>query len=298
MIYAIGLDTDQTFVSFLRRGQAAGATITAINLRAMAADPWQLAVPAGSGTSTAYDVESRVQLDPRAGYYVRMIDLTPALRWPETINWRQMMIALAAFLETVEGCVINRPGAHAHNGSKALHAAWLIAHGFDVPPSITSSRSDVLARFMDARGPCVVKALCGMRGIARTIERSELADFDPMRGPVHIQQAVRGDDVRAHVVGDEVIAERIVSDDIDYRAPDARTTHTPTQLPRELQERVVKATAELGLEFAGWDFKIDADGRYWCLEVNPMPGYDVYDRRADGAITTALLRRLGHPPHG
>ncbi|MFC7646021.1 hypothetical protein ACFQX6_39555 [Streptosporangium lutulentum] len=46
------------------------------------------------------------------------------------------------------------------------------------------------------------------------------------------------------------------------------------------------------MSFAGWDFKRDPQGVHWCLEVNPMPGYDWYDRRAGGAISESLVGLL------
>ena len=42
----------------------------------------------------------------------------------------------------------------------------------------------------------------------------------------------------------------------------------------------------------GWDFKVDAEGRYWCLECNPMPGYSFYDRLGQGAVSRALVELL------
>jgi hypothetical protein len=39
-------------------------------------------------------------------------------------------------------------------------------------------------------------------------------------------------------------------------------------------------------------FKVDADGRHWCLEANPMPGYGGYGVRLDGEITKAAIEVL------
>jgi hypothetical protein len=64
--------------------------------------------------------------------------------------------------------------------------------------------------------------------------------------------------------------------------------------PHREAELLVRRTADQGLLFAGWDFKVDSDGTYWCLECNPMPGYSRYDRVCDYTIIdalTALLRR-------
>jgi len=49
----------------------------------------------------------------------------------------------------------------------------------------------------------------------------------------------------------------------------------------------------MGLLLAGWDFKVDSDGRAWCLEANAMPGYSSYDRRLGGSISNEILRLMG-----
>jgi hypothetical protein len=108
---------------------------------------------------------------------------------------------------------------------------------------------------------------------------------------VHLQRLVVGDDVRAHVIGNRVISVRISSDHVDYRR-DRATRHRPWELADELSARLVNATGAQGLVFAGWDLKLDGDGRLWCLEANPMPGYKMYDRWLGGVISDALLDNL------
>ena len=106
-----------------------------------------------------------------------------------------------------------------------------------------------------------------------------------------VQRMIEGDDVRVHVVGDAVIACRFSSTTIDYRS-DREATREITGIPAALASLLVARTAEQGLAFAGWDFKLDRDGTYWCLECNPMPGYSFYDRVCDGAVSDALIKLL------
>ena len=236
--------------------------------------------------------------DPAAGYFVRFVDLSPALTGNLAAGWRHLLGGLSSFLELVPGRVVNRPGAHTHNAAKPLHEAWLRSRGYRVPESVTSCDASVLCEFVELTGEVVVKALSGMRGIARLVRIEEFGPaFDPRSGPVHLQRYVRGYDVRVHVVGDEVFPIRIDSEEVDYRSANADAMYTPVELPRELLRRVTVDTAELGLVLAGWDFKVAADGTYWCLEVNPMPGYDMYDRKVNGAITRAVLRYWREPAH-
>ena len=60
-------------------------------------------------------------------------------------------------------------------------------------------------------------------------------------------------------------------------------------VPTDLKNRLVSATSRMELAFAGWDFKVDADNIYWCLEADPMPGYLPYDLACQGAVSQALV---------
>jgi len=105
------------------------------------------------------------------------------------------------------------------------------------------------------------------------------------------QRQVEGADIRAHVVGNVVIAVRIDSNVTDYRL-DSDAVYTPIELPPALVGQMTVAARDMGLAFSGWDFKLDADGVFWVLEANPMPGYNSYDRRLGGRITGALVDLL------
>ena len=87
----------------------------------------------------------------------------------------------------------------------------------------------------------------------------------------------------------------IESDAVDYRTGlgDAvERLRAVRSAPRQDGQRQAKA---MGLLLAGWDFKLDADGRAWCLEANAMPGYSSYDRRLGGSISKEVLRLMGSP---
>jgi hypothetical protein len=288
MIYAVGLDTDPTFLYFLRRSAALGLGVQPVNLNAV--EQWRLALP-DDGESVIFAAGEPVALDPAAAYYCRLIDLSPALTSPEdAARWRGLLIGLAAWLEHIPGRVLNRPGCAGDNGSKPLHEVRLRGLGLRVPASLTASDGELLREFT-AAGPTVVKTLSGVRADARLVQAEEFLDFAPATGPVHLQRWVEGDDVRAHVIADQVIALRIRSPDVDYRRAD-NAVYEEVNLPTDLAAILVRATAECGLGFAGWDFKLTCEGDFWCLEANPMPGYDFFDRKLDGRISRALLSVL------
>ena len=51
----------------------------------------------------------------------------------------------------------------------------------------------------------------GLRTRAQTIEITEadLEGFVPESGPIHLQRMVTGGDARVHVVGDDIVAQRL-----------------------------------------------------------------------------------------
>ncbi|MFO1080610.1 MAG: hypothetical protein U1E23_08295 [Reyranellaceae bacterium] len=289
MLMAIGLDGDPTITHFVRRAATDGVELEFLNLRAAVDGDWQLPLATGAAARFRF-ADREVELRPDDPVYCRLIDLS-SLQGDvaRRRRWRGLVSGLAAWLEQSDAIVVNRPGHAADNGSKPLHEAWLRAAGFDVPGSLTSSNGARLADFC-AHGPTIAKSVAGVRADTRLMTPESFADFDPMSGPVHLQRRVIGEDVRLHIVDGEVHGELIESDAVDYRT--AEGCHRRFDPPPALADAVVAATSAAGLLFAGWDFKIDSDGRFWCLEANPMPGYDGYDTRADGAISRSLVARL------
>jgi hypothetical protein len=288
LIYAVGLDVDPTFLHFLRNALDLGIEVQPVNLGAV--EQWRLALP-DDGASVIFAAGERIDLDPSAAYFCRLIDLSPALEPPaEASRSRGLLTALAAWLEHIPGRVVNRPGSRADNGTKPLHEVLLRRLGLRVPPALTASDGRRLREFA-AAGPAVVKALSGVRADARLVSAGEFVAFDPASGPVHLQRYVEGDDVRVHVVADRVLALRIRSGAVDYRRA-GNAVYEEIGLPADFAANLVHATAACGLGFAGWDFKLDAAGDFWCLEANPMPGYDLYDRKLGGRISESLLAVL------
>lgn len=223
-----------------------------------------------------------------SGLYIRPIYLgrTPA----EAARWRGLMDGFGAWMDETDVHIVNRPNSHQLNSYKPAHYAWLSGNGLLVPPSLMSSHPQRVHEFV-AAGRTVVKPVCGTRATTREINAGSHERLAASEGPVLVQRLVEGADVRVHVVGDQVIACRFASSAIDYRS-DRKAERSVIDIPEDLADLLVAKTAAQGLSFVGWDFKVDGDGTYWCLECNPMPGYSFYDRVCDGAITDALIREL------
>lgn len=292
MIYVIGIDSDRTFRYFLTEVTRRGIEVEAINLRAIIADGnWHFSLP-DDGNSWIEIAKKRYQLDSNAAYYCRIIDLsTVQSDVAMALRWRSLLEALSAWLEHIPGTVINRPGTGSDNFSKPLHEYVLTNCGFNIPPSLTSSDAQRLSEFASI-APAIVKPVSGIRADSRLVKPAEFDNFHSAQGPVHLQRYIKGADVRAHVVGNQVHAELIRCSQVDYRRSHQEAEYIAWELPESLSKKIIDATAAFGLIFAGWDFKVAEDNEYWCLEANPMPGYDGYDRRLGGCITDSLIRFL------
>lgn len=287
MIGLAGTKADPVMVHFATHCVLAEVPFAVLDLMEVSGGgDWRLSVPPDPGDFLSGS--ELVRLADLTGIYVRPIYLgaTPA----DQGRWRGLMEGFNAWMDETDVLVVNRPGNNQLNSYKPAHYAWLRANGLLVPPSLLSADRERLGRFL-AEGRTVVKPICGVRARTREITAADLERLARTEGPVLVQRMVEGDDVRVHVVGDATIACRFSSSAVDYRS-DPDSTKAVVDIPDDLARLLVAKTGEQGLAFAGWDFKVDADGTYWCLECNPMPGYSFYDRVCEGAVSDALIRML------
>jgi predicted ATP-grasp superfamily ATP-dependent carboligase len=178
-----------------------------------------------------------------------------------------------------------------HTSSQATLADSLSrvasAHGLRLD---LTNRVESLRAFL-ASGRTVVKPVSGVRATTRELTTESVERLARTQGPVLAQRLIEGYDVRVHVVNRQVQACAFFSPMIDYQS-DHDAEREVIDIPDELAQQLMEKTAEQGLVFPGWDFKVHADGTYWCLECNPTPGYSFYDRVALGAISDAVIREL------
>jgi glutathione synthase/RimK-type ligase-like ATP-grasp enzyme len=100
-----------------------------------------------------------------------------------------------------------------------------------------------------------------------------------------------------HVVGQQVLAARALTDAVDYRYAGRdghEVTIEPITLPDEVAARCVQLSKQLGLPFCGIDLMARPDGSWVCFEVNPSPGYSWYQEAAGLPIADALVAWLAH----
>jgi glutathione synthase/RimK-type ligase-like ATP-grasp enzyme len=292
MIVAIGLDIDDTFMRFAIRAIEFDVPIEVVNLRAAVEGDWRFELPPRRPALLRH-AEREIELRPDDAIFCRPIDLSSHSKDARLARrWNALTLALQHWLDAATGVVVNRPFGGWHNSSKPLHESILRDLGFRVPESITSCDVDALRRFV-REAPAISKTICGTRSDTETATEADFENFNPLSGPVHLQRFVAGADARIHVVGNELVAQRVGASAVDYRRGEKMDDMETYEVPEDLRRLLVKATRSIGLDFAGWDFKIDDEGVYWCLEANSMPGYGPYDAYSNGAISRALFRHLG-----
>lgn len=196
------------------------------------------------------------------------------------------------------GClVMNPPRAVEAAVDKYLATARLAAAGLPVPRTwVCESPGDALAGFESLGGDVVVKPLFGSegRGLMRLTDRvlaeRAFAALAQIGAIYYLQEFVphEGHDLRALVIGDELLAMRR-SNPHDWRT-NVRlgATAESLELPAELQALARKAAAAVGAPLAGVDLLPGRDGLVRVIEVNAVPGW----KALAAAHQTDVARRV------
>ncbi|MBS1124641.1 MAG: RimK domain protein ATP-grasp [Deltaproteobacteria bacterium] len=204
--------------------------------------------------------------------------------------------ALIGFLEHTPAIVINRPSSGASNGNKLAHLGKLSEAGLLHPEAHVIGDPALAKTIVAPDGSWISKSVSGIRTRAVALDDALFARLDRLVVcPSLFQRRIRGADVRVHVVGGECIAERIVAQQVDYRYSEPgipRPDFSPCGVPPDVERACIAYCDRNRMMFAGIDFKIADDGTWYCLEVNPMPGYEPYDRRLGRRISRALAKVL------
>lgn len=248
-----------------------------------------------------------VALEAITSVYARPYDVRrlPQMRdaGPQTAVWQHgeaLDDALQAWVEVTPAFVVSRPSAMASNGSKPFQSALIRAAGLDIPETLVTTDAKAAMAFHEMHQTVVYKSTSGIRSIVSRLgpeHLDRLADIGNC--PTQFQEYIAGRDIRVHVVGDSVFGAEILSAADDYRYA-GRTGHSvdirACELERELADRCRKLAAELCLPVAGIDLRRTPEGRYYCFEVNPSPGFTFYQQATGQPIAEAIAYLLADSP--
>lgn len=204
----------------------------------------------------------------------------------EVVGW------VGAYLDQCDALVINRPSSGWSNFTKLQHTSELRQTGFRVPESVITGSPEVAKRLL-ATGRWVSKPCSGTRSETVLVDEELHGRLELLAGaPTQFQEYIEGVDVRVHWLLGQCYPLLIRASGVDYRFGDSDKEFSDVEVPEHIAESCAAFCERAQLRFAGFDFKVDADGRWVALECNPMPGFDFYDRRQGGRIAAALVAAL------
>jgi len=205
--------------------------------------------------------------------------------------------ALISWSEVTPARVINRPSSMASNNSKPFQASVLRRCGFLTPRTLVTTDVQAVRDFNAQHGAIIYKSLSGVRSIVTRFGSEHAPRLpDVANCPTQFQEFVPGIDIRVHVIGSATYACTIASSDTDYRYPKSQAPEIrPSTVPPDIESACVEVANALGLLVAGIDLRQTPDGRWYCFEANPSPGFTFYEKAAGLPITAAVADLLSQP---
>ncbi|MET0401501.1 MAG: MvdC/MvdD family ATP grasp protein [Cystobacter sp.] len=241
-------------------------------------------------------------------------------RFDESLDpaWRESCVreSSAALLGALDGLMgagchfINPLGADEAAGNKARQLRLARAHGLEIPRTlVTNDAARVRAWFDEVGGRVVAKMLTplsqsmdGRQPFVYTsaIGPEQLEELDGLRySPMVFQQRIdKAHELRVIVVGERcfvgvIDASRSAAGQVDWRRsrPD-ECSWSVGVLPGDVERRLVRVVAALGLVYGAADFIVTPDGRYVFLEVNPAGEWGMLEKELGLPIAAALADAL------
>ncbi|MCS6912010.1 MAG: hypothetical protein NZ890_02085 [Myxococcota bacterium] len=182
--------------------------------------------------------------------------------------------AVEAFLAALPCPVVNPAEAVAAHRLKPTQLAVAAALGLPVPATLVSNDPSAVRRFAAEHPAGVVVKPVGGGAYARLLQPQDLQRHRDMAAcPMQYQAYVPGQDVRVYVIGEQVLAGRIVRGDpgpVDFRR-DPHHRSEPIALSAAEARRCVEVARALGQRFSGLDFRHNPRDGLVFLEANPSP---------------------------
>ncbi|NIE94705.1 hypothetical protein F3J09_29145 [Bacillus sp. Ab-1751] len=230
--------------------------------------------------------------DTYPGIYIRSASSKSA-KINEIISVMQDVLAF------YPGVVINRPSRLSLNISKPLQMKAIAGSSNQTVKPIPTFLSNVRTNIgTTPANETIVKSISYVRSKVVTLNDERLLHGEgALSCPIQMQPKLQGVCIRAHVCGEAVYAVRIDGEEVDYRYAE-KINMTEFELPQDVETWCLQAARSEGLELAGIDFIYEeAVGLFWCLEINPAPGYHWFEKHLVDSggvpsISRWLLQRL------
>jgi glutathione synthase/RimK-type ligase-like ATP-grasp enzyme len=207
--------------------------------------------------------------------------------------------ALGGLWQALDAGWINDPAADDRAARKGYQLAVAQEVGLTIPRTLMTNDPDDAAMFVDALGyrNVVYKTFSSTQDEwreTRVLRAEELPLLHLVRhAPVIFQEFVPAvHDLRVTVIGDDVFAAAIHSQESDYpvdsRVDISNVKVEPVALPTDISAMALALTRRLGLVYGAIDLRLTPDGRHVFLEINPS-GQFLYIEAATGMPIAAAM---------
>ncbi|CCF85188.1 MvdC/MvdD family ATP grasp protein [Nitrolancea hollandica] len=211
--------------------------------------------------------------------------------------------AFEALVTTLPARVVNDLWMERRALRKGLQLEIASQCGLRIPYTIISNDAAVIRAVAAARPRMIYKPLEKINGAADGTKMLELEDIPRLtqlrHGPAIFQEFIEpGYDLRIYIIGDTIYSAKLTSDHpsgrVDIRM-DFSAHIEPYVLPEPLQMALFRMMKTLGLVSGAIDMKVDVDGNYFFLEVNPSGQWIYIEMETGQPITETLAAYLaGH----
>ena len=199
-----------------------------------------------------------------------------------------------ALLTGFRGTWVSDPVQTRMAQDRQLQLQAALAAGLRIPRTLVSSDPTAIRAFVAREaGGAVVKRLTDAGGFTGTtrVDPQRLADHELAAAPAMYQEAVAGAiQVRAHLIGERVLAARVESDELDWR-----TCLDVRWQPHALDEATTDALRAvqriLGLDMGIYDLRVTPGGEAVFLEAAPQ-GQFLFVEGSSGLPITAAIAEL------
>lgn len=233
---------------------------------------------------------------------------------PSTAAWARSEAreALLGVWRTLNAVWVNHPDCNRVAESKLNQLQLAREVGFEVPATLVTNDRDAVREFMaDHPGGVICKPVQDGRVPNDEDERLFFTSLlDPATvsldqlgpEPYLFQEHIpKSHDIRATVIGDEVLAAAIDSQQDTETRTDWRRGHPGslghevTALPDTISERCLDLCRRLGLLFGAIDLAIRPDGGYSFFEINPNGQWAWVEQRTGLPLRSRLADLLLAP---
>ncbi len=170
--------------------------------------------------------------------------------------------------------------------------------GLMIPETLVTNDRDAVVRFVERHeGRVIHKTLAVSDEQFLYTKHWDEHDEDRLDelilAPMIFQSAVSGSaEVRITIVGDRFFtAEFNPQGHVDGRL-DNNADYRPHQLPKSVEHRLLKLMRNLGLSYSTVDMRINDEGDYVFLDLNPQGQYLFVEIRTGQPITAAMADML------